>query len=110
MPWHRFHHVSTDELYGSLGPQDAAFSESTPYATNSPYSASKAATGTSSERLITYVRDRPGHDRRYAIDSRKIQRDCAFAPRISLQAGLGATVDWYLLREDKLKAGWQRTA
>lgn len=40
---HRFHHVSTDEVYGSLGPDDAAFSETTPYAPNSPYSASKAA-------------------------------------------------------------------
>ena len=40
---HRFHHVSTDEVYGSLGPDDAAFSETTAYAPNSPYSASKAA-------------------------------------------------------------------
>ncbi|TDJ64073.1 MAG: dTDP-glucose 4,6-dehydratase [Proteobacteria bacterium] len=40
---HRFHHVSTDEVYGSLGPSDPGFSESTPYAPNSPYSASKAA-------------------------------------------------------------------
>lgn len=40
---HRFHHVSTDEVYGSLGPNDPAFSEDTPYAPNSPYSASKAA-------------------------------------------------------------------
>ncbi len=39
---HRFHHVSTDEVYGSLGPEDPAFSEITPYAPNSPYSASKA--------------------------------------------------------------------
>ncbi|MGQ7830314.1 dTDP-glucose 4,6-dehydratase [Altererythrobacter sp. Z27] len=39
---HRFHHVSTDEVYGSLGPTDPAFSETTPYAPNSPYSASKA--------------------------------------------------------------------
>jgi len=39
---HRFHHVSTDEVYGSLGPDDAAFSETTAYAPNSPYSASKA--------------------------------------------------------------------
>jgi dTDP-glucose 4,6-dehydratase len=39
----RFHHVSTDEVYGSLGPKDPAFTESTPYAPNSPYSASKAA-------------------------------------------------------------------
>ncbi len=40
---HRFHHISTDEVYGSLGPQDPAFSETTPYAPNSPYAASKAA-------------------------------------------------------------------
>ena len=40
---HRFHHVSTDEVYGTLGPDDAAFTETTPYAPNSPYSASKAA-------------------------------------------------------------------
>ena len=40
---YRFHHVSTDEVYGSLGPADSAFTESTPYAPNSPYSASKAA-------------------------------------------------------------------
>jgi dTDP-glucose 4,6-dehydratase len=40
---HRFHHVSTDEVYGSLGPTDPAFSERTPYAPNSPYAASKAA-------------------------------------------------------------------
>lgn len=40
---HRFHHVSTDEVYGTLGPDDPAFSENTPYAPNSPYAASKAA-------------------------------------------------------------------
>jgi dTDP-glucose 4,6-dehydratase len=40
---HRFHHISTDEVYGSLGPGDPAFSENTPYAPNSPYAASKAA-------------------------------------------------------------------
>jgi dTDP-glucose 4,6-dehydratase len=42
-PEHRFHHVSTDEVYGSLGPQDPGFTETTAYAPNSPYSASKAA-------------------------------------------------------------------
>lgn len=40
---HRFHHISTDEVYGSLGPTDPPFTEATPYAPNSPYSASKAA-------------------------------------------------------------------
>src|SRR5271168_247169 len=43
VPAHRFHHVSTDEVYGSLGPNDAPFHEATPYAPNAPYSASKAA-------------------------------------------------------------------
>ncbi len=43
VPVHRFHHVSTDEVYGALGPNDPAFSETTQYAPNSPYSASKAA-------------------------------------------------------------------
>ncbi|MFQ5345844.1 MAG: dTDP-glucose 4,6-dehydratase [Mariprofundus sp.] len=42
LPSFRFHHISTDEVYGTLGPDDAAFSETTPYAPNSPYSASKA--------------------------------------------------------------------
>src|SRR5271168_2323528 len=42
VPQHRFHHVSTDEVYGSLGPKDPPFHEATPYAPNSPYSASKA--------------------------------------------------------------------
>ncbi len=42
-PAHRFHHVSTDEVYGTLGPDDPAFTEDTPYAPNSPYAASKAA-------------------------------------------------------------------
>ena len=45
---HRFHHVSTDEVYGTLGPDDPAFSEATPYAPNSPYAASKA----SSDHLV----------------------------------------------------------
>jgi dTDP-glucose 4,6-dehydratase len=233
VPTHRFHHVSTDEVYGSLGPDDPPFKESTPYAPNSPYSASKAASdhlvrayhhtyglqtsisncsnnygpyqfaekliplmisqllagkslpvygdgrnirdwlhvqdhcrgieavltrgrpgevyniggrsecenihlvhklcaiidhyigntvelrqtfpncavaqGELSERLVRYVKDRPGHDRRYAIDSTKIERDCDFRPQISLETGLRTTVDWYLQRADTLRSGWQRT-
>ena len=233
VPTHRFHHVSTDEVYGSLGPTDAPFTESTPYAPNSPYSASKAASdhlvrayhhtyglqttisncsnnygphqfpekliplmiaqllagkslpvygdgrnirdwlhvedhcrgidavlsqgkigevyniggrsecenihlvrmlctivddhlsstrelcarfpdsaaaqGERSERLVRYVKDRPGHDRRYAIDSAKIERECAFRPSITLEAGLRATVAWYIERADTLRTGWQRT-
>jgi dTDP-glucose 4,6-dehydratase len=233
VPTHRFHHISTDEVYGSLGPSDAPFTESSPYAPNSPYSASKAssdhlvrayhhtyglqttvsncsnnygphqfpeklipvmigqllagkslpvygdglhvrdwlhvedhcrgieavlkrgttgevyniggrsecqnihlvrllcaivdeqltsmpgvlarfpdsavAQGEESVRLIQYVQDRPGHDRRYAIDSAKIERECAFEPRISLSAGLRSTVAYYLERPNILKTGWQRT-
>jgi dTDP-glucose 4,6-dehydratase len=230
---HRFHHVSTDEVYGSLGPTDPPFTELTPYAPNSPYSASKAASdhlvrayhhtyglktsisncsnnygphqfpekliplmiaqllagkslpvygdgrnvrdwlhvedhcrgieavlgqgrpgevynigggseceniqlvrmlcsivdahllstqelcgrfpnsaaaqGEQSERLVRYVKDRPGHDRRYAIDSAKIQRDLGYRPQVALEAGLRSTVAWYLDRADSLRTGWQRT-
>ena len=205
----RFVHVSTDEVYGSLGPDDAPFSETTPYAPNSPYAASKAGSdhlvrayhhtyglptvttncsnnygpfqfpekliplmivnacdrkplpvygdgrnvrdwlyvrdhceairvalakgkpgetyniGGNAERnnlevvntvcsvldelkpvsaphvrLITFVTDRPGHDRRYAMDATKIRRDLGWAPRHTLEASLRATVEWYLNHRD----------
>jgi dTDP-glucose 4,6-dehydratase len=202
----RLLHVSTDEVYGSLGADDPAFSETTPYAPNSPYAASKAASdhlarayrhtyglpvittncsnnygpyqfpekliplvihnalagkplpvygdgknvrdwlyvldhcaavrlaldkgrpgetyniGGNSERtnidvvrlicglldkarprakggyadLIEFVRDRPGHDRRYAIDSAKIRDELGWRPRESFESGLEETVRWYL--------------
>ncbi len=203
----RFLHVSTDEVYGTLGPDDAAFSEITAYAPNSPYAASKAASdhlvrayyhtyglpvlttncsnnygpfqfpekliplmilnalegkplpvygdgknvrdwlfvedhcsairavldrgrmgetyniGGNSERknldvvtaicdlvdelrpdtalgprrnLITFVADRPGHDRRYAIDASKICRELGWLPVEELESGLRKTVTWYL--------------
>jgi dTDP-glucose 4,6-dehydratase len=47
------------------------------------------------ESLITYVADRPGHDRRYAIDSAKIERELGWAPRESFDSGLERTVSWY---------------
>ncbi|KGM40959.1 spore coat protein [Aquabacterium sp. NJ1] len=203
----RFLHVSTDEVYGSLGENDPAFSETTAYAPNSPYSASKAgsdhlvrayhhtygfptlttncsnnygpyhfpekliplmilnalegkplpvygdglnirdwlyvrdhceaicqvldkgtlgetynvggineirnidvvtticrkldelrprADGSKYESLITYVKDRPGHDRRYAIDPTKIQRDIGWRPAETFESGINKTVRWYL--------------
>lgn len=46
--------------------------------------------------LITFVTDRPGHDRRYAVDTAKIERELGWAPRESLQSGLGKTVGWFL--------------
>jgi dTDP-glucose 4,6-dehydratase len=210
----RFLHVSTDEVYGSLGPDDSAFSETTPYAPNSPYSASKAAsdhlvraywhtyglptlttncsnnygphqfpekliplmihealagkplpvygdgqnvrdwlyvldhcaalrvvleggrpgevyniggsaemknldlvrmlcallddarprTGGSYADLISFVKDRPGHDRRYAIDARKLQRELGWKPEESFASGLKKTVRWYLERREKRAA------
>ena len=47
-------------------------------------------------RLITYVKDRPGHDRRYAIDCSKIQHELSWAPKESFATGLRKTVEWYL--------------
>jgi dTDP-glucose 4,6-dehydratase len=202
----RFHHVSTDEVYGSLGPTDAPFTEAHLYEPNSPYSASKAASdhlvrawhhtyglpvlttncsnnygpfhfpekliplmivnalagkplpvygdgkqvrdwlfvrdhcaairvvlerGRVGEtyniggwneqfnsdivhticrlldelrpdaagayaRLITHVTDRPGHDRRYAIDARKIEREFGWKPAETFETGIRKTVAWYL--------------
>jgi len=202
----RFLHVSTDEVYGSLGPDDPAFTEETPYAPNSPYAASKAASdhlvrayrhtyglptlttncsnnygprqfpekliplcirnalageplpvygdgrnvrdwlyvgdhcdairlvlakgqigetyniGGECERanidlvrtlcalldrlrpraqggyaeLIKFVKDRPGHDRRYAMNIGKIQRELGWRPRESFESGLEKTVRWYI--------------
>lgn len=207
----RFLHVSTDEVYGSLGPSDPPFSETTPYAPNSPYSASKAASdhlvrayhhtyglpvvttncsnnygphqfpekliplmilnacqgkplpvygdglnvrdwlyvedhcrairtvlargrpgetyniGGRSEmnnlaiigticqmlddlrpndpvvphsKLITFVKDRPGHDRRYAMDTSKIERELGWRPQETFATGLNKTVRWYLEHDD----------
>jgi dTDP-glucose 4,6-dehydratase len=220
----RFHHISTDEVYGSLGPDDPAFTEASPYAPNSPYAASKAgsdhlvrayhhtyglpvtttncsnnygpyhfpeklvplmlvnalegrplpvygdglnvrdwlyvedhcraiecvlergrvgeaynvggrselpnievvrllcrlvdeafaadpelasrfprspaASGGQTSSLVTYVRDRPGHDRRYAIDPRKIERELGFTPAEGFESGLRRTLAWYLANEE----------
>lgn len=206
----RFHHVSTDEVYGSLKADDPPFAETNPYEPNSPYSASKAAsdhlvrawhhtyglpvvtTNCSNnygpyhfpekliplmivnalagkplpvygdgqqirdwlyvtdhcsgiravlaggklgetyniggwneqanidivrivcalldelrpdpagkyERLITYVKDRPGHDRRYAIDARKIERELGWRPAETFETGIRKTVQWYLDHPD----------
>jgi dTDP-glucose 4,6-dehydratase len=205
----RFLHVSTDEVYGSLGPHDPPFSETTPYAPNSPYAASKAASdhlvrayhhtyglptlttncsnnygpfqfpekliplmilnaldgkalpvygdgqnvrdwlyvedhcqaisvvldrGRSGEtynigswnekrnleivqticdivdeimprsaasrrELITFVKDRPGHDRRYAMDARKIEGELGWRPKETFETGIRKTVRWYLENE-----------
>ena len=50
----------------------------------------------SSEKLIRYVKDRPGHDLRYAIDASKINKDLGWSPSVSFEEGLSTTIDWYL--------------
>lgn len=56
-----------------------------------------------SEQLITYVKDRPGHDRRYAIDASKINKELGWKPSVTFEEGLGQTVDWYLQNTEWLK-------
>ncbi len=56
-----------------------------------------------SEKLITYVKDRPGHDLRYAIDATKINTELGWEPSVTFEQGLEKTIDWYLSNEDWLK-------
>lgn len=55
-----------------------------------------------SENLITYIKDRPGHDRRYAIDASKINRELGWKPSVTFQEGLSETIDWFLANTDWL--------
>ena len=57
----------------------------------------------SSARLITFVKDRPGHDKRYAIDARKIHTELGWKPSVTFEEGLEQTIDWYLSNESWLK-------
>ena len=61
----------------------------------------KRAAGTS-EKLITYVKDRPGHDLRYAIDASKINKELGWSPTVTFEEGLSETIDWYLNNEEWL--------
>jgi dTDP-glucose 4,6-dehydratase len=56
-----------------------------------------------SERLITYIKDRPGHDRRYAIDASKISKELGWKPSVTFEEGLSQTIDWYLENTEWLK-------
>lgn len=56
-----------------------------------------------SENLITYVKDRPGHDRRYAIDASKINKELGWKPSVTFEEGLSKTIDWYLENAEWLK-------
>jgi dTDP-glucose 4,6-dehydratase len=56
-----------------------------------------------SNKLITYVKDRPGHDLRYAIDASKINKELGWKPSVTFEEGLSKTIDWYLSNEEWLK-------
>jgi dTDP-glucose 4,6-dehydratase len=56
-----------------------------------------------SEQLISYVKDRPGHDRRYAIDATKINKELGWRPSVTFEEGLSQTIDWYLDNTEWLK-------
>ena len=56
----------------------------------------------SAEKLITYVKDRPGHDKRYAIDAGKIKKELGWEPSLQFEEGLRKTVDWYLRNQEWL--------
>ena len=56
----------------------------------------RAPTASARESLITYVTDRPGHDRRYAIDASKLKGELGWAPTVTFEQGMARTVDWYL--------------
>jgi dTDP-glucose 4,6-dehydratase len=56
-----------------------------------------------SEKLITYVKDRAGHDHRYAIDASKIQKELGWEPSLQFEEGIRKTIDWYLENEDWLE-------
>jgi dTDP-glucose 4,6-dehydratase len=60
--------------------------------------------GGNSSKLIAFVKDRPGHDRRYAIDARKIQKELGWTPAHEFQQGIVETVQWYLDNQDWVRA------
>jgi dTDP-glucose 4,6-dehydratase len=56
-----------------------------------------------SEKLISYVKDRPGHDLRYAIDAGKINRELGWKPSVTFEEGLAKTIDWYMENQEWLE-------
>jgi dTDP-glucose 4,6-dehydratase len=89
---------SNIEIVDAVGAEiDRAFRASPELAER--FAGAPAARGARSAELITYVTDRPGHDRRYAIDARKIASELGYAPAHSLESGIRRTVRWYLEHE-----------
>ena len=56
-----------------------------------------------SQSLITFIKDRPGHDKRYAIDASKIEKELGWKPSVSFEEGLELTIDWYLANSSWLE-------
>ena len=54
-------------------------------------------------KLITYIKDRPGHDRRYAIDATKINKELGWKPSVTFEEGIALTIDWYLQNTEWLQ-------
>ncbi len=79
------------------GVVEAAFAADPSLAARFP--ACPAAKGAAVSGLIAFVKDRPGHDRRYAVDTRKLERELGFTPSESFETGLRKTVTWYLEQE-----------
>jgi dTDP-glucose 4,6-dehydratase len=61
------------------------------------------ADGRARESLIAFVKDRPGHDRRYAIDASKLQSELGWSPSVTFEQGIARTVDWYLDHQSWVK-------
>jgi len=59
--------------------------------------------GGNSRKLISFVKDRPGHDRRYAIDASKIKRELGWTPAHTFERGIRETIGWYLANQDWVK-------
>ena len=76
---------------------DKAFADHPSLAVRFPHS--PCASGKLADTLITFVKDRPGHDTRYAIDASKLMRELGYQPRMTFDSGLTATVQWYLQNE-----------
>jgi dTDP-glucose 4,6-dehydratase len=94
-------HANLDIVRRLCAGVDAAFEEDSGLAERFPDA--PAAKGAGTESLVTFVKDRPGHDWRYAIDATKIEADLGFEPKHDFESGLASTIRWMLDNE-----GWWR--
>lgn len=97
-----FHHGTNGETYNIGGFNEWKNIDLVKLLCKQMDSALERTSGTS-EKLITYVKDRPGHDLRYAIDSTKIKDELGWKPSLTFEEGLKKTVQWYLDNNEWLK-------